>query len=453
MDEPPDRRFATASALLSASLGLDLWTWLELGAVLACLLAILFTSLAEAAMLAVDKVRVRARVERGDHRARLVDRLTEDPRRLLATLVITMNVCIIAASGLATLLTVRLLGHEWVPLVSAGMIALIVVFCELTPKVYGRLQAERVAFALAPSVGALHALLSPLAAGLHALGHLVVRVFYLPLLGGRIIPTGPQFTEEEIKELVATGQEAGELEPEEREMIHSAITFADKIAREVMAPRTDMVCLEKGTTLEEAAEVSLRTGYSRLPVYEEDLDHIIGILYVRDLLDRLCRNEKDRPVETLVRPALVVPESKHIDELLSTMQAHRVHMAIVIDEYGGTAGLVTIEDLLEEIVGEIQDEYDVEEEPIVELADGSMRVDARLPIEEVGERLGVAFPPGDFDSLGGFILAELGRLPEPQESFRWGNLEFLIERMNGQRIQTVRIRVEPRSEEEAGSEE
>jgi CBS domain containing-hemolysin-like protein len=415
-----------------------------------CLLVLAVISMAEAALVSVNKVRLRHLAETGNLHARLVDRLTDDRHILLTALVITINACLLAASAFITRITIRLVGEHWVPLVSLAMILIILAFFEVTPKAIGLRHAERLAFFFARPVIILIWLLSPFIWLLTKLGRALIRALLVPLFGGQVEATGHPFTEEEIKQLISVGQEEGELEEEEKQMLHSAIEFADKVAREVMVPRPDMVCLPEDATVSEAVEVGMESGFSRIPVYRRDLDHIVGILYMRDLLPWLIENATETKISALMRPPYRVPESKRIDDLLREMQGRRVHIAIVMDEYGGVAGLVSIEDLLEEIVGEIRDEYDSsEEEPLRMLDDNTAIALARISPDDIAKKFFVPLPEGEFDTLGGFLTEQLGRIPEVGEEIEYGPLLFVIEKVGEQRIETVRI---TRREEQAEDE-
>ena len=237
------------------------------------------------------------------------------------------------------------------------------------------------------------------------------------------------------------------IEEDERELIHSIFEFGDTVVREVMVPRTDMTVVKADAPLTQALDTITKAGYSRIPIYEGDTDNIVGVLYAKDLLKRSLASDHATRVAELGRPPLFVPEQKKVSDLLREMQQQRVHMAIVVDEYGGTAGLVTIEDLIEEIVGEIVDEYD-QEEPLVEPLEGdSIRVSARLPIDEVNELLGADLPHDEWDTVGGLVFGLTGRVPSPGERIGYDSLEFQTERVSGRRIQKVVIRKVP---EEAG---
>ncbi len=429
--------------------------------ILVCLVLLAFSSLSEAVLMRMDAARVRRLIDEQRRGARSLALLAAQRQEVLTTLVVVINLAVIIASAYATEITIGLSGGStrWVPYSSAGMIAAILVLCEATPKTFGLRRAESIALVVAPPLRAVHALVRPLGRVLHALAMGFIRLVLVPVIGGDSIPQAPLFSDEEVLEIVSESEAAGGIEEDEKEMIHGVMEFSDKVVREVMTPRTDMVCLPADAPLSEAARVCQETGYSRLPVYEETLDHIVGIVYAKDMVFALQANGGDavkRPVSEIARrPPPVVPESKKLDELLTLMQRNRLHMAVVIDEYGGTAGLVTIEDLLEEIFGEIQDEYDLEADSIQEIGDGMWMMDARVSVGEVEETTGVALPEGEFDSIGGFILDQLGRLPVVGEKVEWQNLEFTVEAISEHRIRRVQVvrRPEEADDEEANGEE
>ncbi len=266
-------------------------------------------------------------------------------------------------------------------------------------------------------------------------------------LGG----TAPQpgvVTEEQIRALVETGQAQGVLERKEQEMISSIFELGEKTAQEVMVPRTDIVGLDVETTAHELLERITTVGHSRIPVYQDSTDNIIGILYVKDVFRRIARGDRQLELRQVLRPAVFVPETKKVDALLREMQRDKVHIAIVVDEYGGTAGLVTIEDLVEEIVGEIRDEYDVEHELVLPVSESEALMDARVPFEEVRETFDLEVEPTEaYDTLGGFITAQLGRFPRQGESFEAVGARFVVESVEGKRIRRVRVtRLQPTAE-------
>ncbi|OGO09134.1 MAG: hypothetical protein A2Z66_01755 [Chloroflexi bacterium RBG_13_66_10] len=246
-------------------------------------------------------------------------------------------------------------------------------------------------------------------------------------------------TEEAIMTLVDAGEEGGAIEEEEKAMIYSLFRLSDTLARELMIPRMDILAFDSATRLEDAADGLLKAGHSRAPVYSGTIDNVVGLLYAKDLLASLRGDPQGKTVKDLLREAYFVPEAKKVDDLLEEMQARRVHMAIVVDEYGGTAGLVTIEDIVEEIVGEIHDEYDATEEPLFQRhPDGSTTFSGRIALDEVEEILGVELPEGDSDSLGGLVYNRLGRVPAAGEAVETGGLRLVVEQVSGRRIRKVR---------------
>jgi CBS domain containing-hemolysin-like protein len=228
------------------------------------------------------------------------------------------------------------------------------------------------------------------------------------------------------------------LEPEQREMIRGVVEFGETTVKEVMVPRIDVNVLPKDAPAEEILERIISSDHTRFPVYDDRIDNIIGILYVKDVLRCLVKNEPFA-VENLVRPAFFVPESKHIDDLLREFRKKRVHIAVVVDEYGGVSGIVCMEDILEEIIGDIQDEFDNEQEDVIAAADGSYLCDARVNLEDLAEKTGLRFPTDDFDTLGGFVFNLFGKIPEQDEHIVWKNITFLVTAVEGHRIKTVRI--------------
>ncbi|MDR0637798.1 MAG: hemolysin family protein [Spirochaetaceae bacterium] len=234
------------------------------------------------------------------------------------------------------------------------------------------------------------------------------------------------------------------LEPDQREMIRGVVEFGDTTVKEVMVPRIDVNVLSKDAPREEILERIIASDHTRFPVYDDSIDNIIGILYVKDVLRCLVKAQPFA-VETLVRPAFFVPESKHIDDLLREFRKKRVHIAIVVDEYGGVSGIVCMEDILEEIIGDIQDEFDNEQEDVVQTGDGAFLCDARVNLEDLAEKTGLRLPIDDFDTLGGFVFNLFGKIPEQNEQIAWKNITFLVTAVEGHRIKTVQITAGPRS--------
>jgi putative hemolysin len=251
---------------------------------------------------------------------------------------------------------------------------------------------------------------------------------------------GLPLSEEELKVLLEVGEEKGALEEEEKEMIRSIFEFGKIQAREIMVPRIDMVCVEKNTSIEELVDIIKKKGHTRIPLYEEKVDNILGIVYAKDLLPHLQTKPVKVELTSLARPAYFVPESKLIDELLKEFQQEKIHMAIVVDEYGGTAGLITLENIIEEIVGEIQDEYDTEPLLYRKIDDNTLLVNAKIDMDELNKLLDVPLPTGEnYESLGGFIFNLTGYVPEEKEVLKYNDYSFVIEKIERNRIIQVRI--------------
>jgi putative hemolysin len=343
--------------------------------------------------------------------------------------------------GAGLLLAVFLPG-EWTvssALVEVGilLVAVVVAFwLEWVMEVVISRHPEAWAMRLAPYVRSLTVALSPL---------LVLPLAIGRRRGGGLEPVG-MVTEEELKSMVDAGHEGGVLQGDERQMIYSIFELGDTLVREIMLPRIYINALEVSTPLPEAVDALVKYGHSRLPVYEETVDHIQGILYAKDLLKVWRQAEHASSLKSLLRPAIFVPEAKKVDELLEEMQAGHVHMAMVVDEYGGIAGLVTLEDIFEEIVGEIQDEYDQSEEaPYVQVGDGEYVFLGRVDLRDFNEVMGSQLPTEETETLGGFIYEQVGRVPASGESLQVGDISLTIEQVTGRRIRKVRAKKQPQA--------
>jgi putative hemolysin len=404
---------------------------------------VLLSATLSAAFSAVRNARkqhLREMASDGRRRAARALALGEEATRLLSlwqvtTVLLHFAAAAIILSGAQQLLHALSLSgalHVTITLLFLLVGALIMlIFGELIPSALAAQRAEQNALRWAPLVMLLMRLLTPLSALVRAVSSL-----FTASAGA----SSAYITEEEIKTLVDAGSEEGVIEDEEKEMIYSVLQFNDKVVRELMVPRIDIVGLSAESTLEKALQVAVAEGHSRIPVYEGTIDHIIGVLYAKDLLTRLDEANRQRQVREIMRPAYFVPESKRASELLEELQRQKVHMAIVIDEYGGTAGLITIEDLLEEIVGEIQDEYDPEEEAeYQQISADEYRFDAGIHLVEVNELLDVELSTEESDTLGGYIFSVLGKVPQVGESFERDGLRFTVESLDGRRIEWVRV--------------
>ncbi len=400
--------------------------------------------MAETAITRIGRARahVLSQVETRKGAQRLLQ-IVENPAPYMNVVLLLMLLAHVTATALAVGLAIRQFDRLGQLVAAVVMTIVIFVFAEIAPKTYTIQHTERTALFMARPVHFVGTLLSPVGKLLILLGNAVM--FVLP---GRAMPQGPFVTEDEIRHLVNVAEEEEEIEEEERELIHSVFEFGDTVVREVMVPRPDMVVIKADAFLDEALGTITEAGYSRIPIFEGDTDNIIGVLYAKDLLKHSQAQKGVAKASSLGRAPLFVPEQKKVAELLREMQQQRIHMAIVVDEYGGTAGLVTIEDLVEEIVGEIVDEYD-REEPLVEPIDeDTIRVDAKMPIDEVNELLGADLPHEEWDTVGGLVFGLTGRVPTAGETVRYDSLEFLTERVSGRRVQKVVISKVAESETE-----
>ena len=392
----------------------------------------------ETAFTRMNRIRALALEEEGRKGASKLARMLEHPER---TLNVVLLLVLISQLTSATLIGV-LLGRSFGPYgVLVGVVLQIVVFFvigEVAPKTFAIQQTDRAALGVSGFLWLITNFppLRVLSRGLIGLAN--------SILPGKGLKEGPFVTEGEIRALADVAADEEIIETEERRLIHSIFEFGDTVVREVMQPRPDMIAIEADESIETAIEPAIEGGYSRIPCYEDSTDNIVGLVFLKDLV-RLARSgEEGKSVRDALRSAVFVPEQKRVAELLREMQTEQFHMAVVVDEYGGTAGLVTLEDLLEEIVGEIADEYDVETPGVEHLADGSLRVPGRTPIDEVSEELGIELPDTEWDTVGGLVFNLLGHVPEEGEPVRFQGLELVTERVQGRRIVSVRIRtVEP----------
>ena len=386
----------------------------------------------DAALQRVSKARVDELRREGVKRAARLEGILDDRARLIALLLLLRIVCEMVAAALVAVALYTVWGGSWkTVLVAAGVMTVVsYVVVGVGPRTLGRQHAYGVALRTAGLLRWLGQVLGPVATLLIVIGNAITP--------GRGYRDGPFSTEIELRELVDLAEERGVVESGERNMIHSVFELGDTIAREVMVPRTDVVWIERGKTVRQALALALRSGFSRIPVIGDNVDDVVGVVYLKDLVRRSqnAHDARNGPkVEELMRPPTFVPESKPVDELLRDMQAQRIHIAIVVDEYGGFAGLVTIEDILEEIVGEIADEHDAfQRPPVEELPDGSMRVTARLPVEDLAELFSVELPEDDdVETVGGLLARELGRVPIEGSAAEVGGLRLVAETTGGRR--------------------
>ena len=413
-------------------------TGLLIGAGLLVVLAGLFAG-AEAALSRVSRGAAADLAREGRRGAQKLLVVLEDPARYLNVLTLLRVTAELVATVFFTVAMLDMFDERWEAILVASVTMVVVSYVAIgvSPRTLGRQHAPRVSLAAARFVQPLARVLGPLPQLLILIGN--------ALTPGKGFSEGPFASEAELRELVDLAEENQLIEDRERVMIHSVFELGDTIVREVMVPRTDVVFIERTKTLRQAMSLALRSGFSRIPVIGEGSDDVLGVAYLKDIVRRTYVHREGESVETVdsvMRPAVFVPESKPVDELLREMQAQQTHIAIVVDEYGGTAGLVTIEDVLEEIVGEITDEYDVETSLVEPLPDGTLRVSTRLHLDELSERLGVQLEDEDVDTVGGLLAKHLGRVPIPGAQVWLSGLELTAETTQGRRnrIGTVLVR-------------
>ncbi|HJR37134.1 MAG TPA: hemolysin family protein [Nocardioidaceae bacterium] len=421
--------------------------WLLIMAAVLVVIAGLFSS-AEAAFSSFSKARAEEIAAEGKSGSARLLAIVEDPARYVNTALFLRLLCEVGAIVLVAVVMTDLIvsrdpvseevvGRWWaVAATILVMVSVSFVVIGVAPRTIGRQHSERVALVSAGVLIGFTKVLGPIAQLLILVGNAITP--------GRGFSEGPFASEAELRELVDLAESSNVIESGERAMIHSVFELGDTIVREVMVPRTDVVFIERSKTLRQAMSLALRSGFSRIPVVGENLDDIVGFAYLKDITKRVFDRheaESTERIESVMRPVLYVPDSKPVDELLREMQAKRKHVAVVVDEYGGTAGLVTIEDVLEEIVGEITDEYDEAQVDVEQLASGSTRVSSRYPVDDLEEVCGVAIEDDDVDTVGGLMAKHLGRVPIPGSVVEAHGLRFEAEAPSGRRnrIGTVLI--------------
>ncbi|HEX4207269.1 MAG TPA: hemolysin family protein [Ktedonobacteraceae bacterium] len=414
----------------------DANAWIQLTILVVALILCALASAAETALTSISRIKLKNMVEEGDQRAVQIEHLLAEPNTFLTTILVVNSVALIVASGMATVLALRF-SETWGELASIIVISLVVLIaCEISPKTAAVQNPLRWALFIVGPVRAAAWLLHPIVWCLNG-----VTAFFVRLMGGRIRHRGPFVTEEELRLLVTAGEEEGVLEQEETQMINSIFEFADTTVREVMVPRIDMITLSSEATVNNAVDLALEGGFSRIPVYEESVgvDEVIGVLYTKDMLKQLREGHHLVPVRDLVRPAYYVPETKKLDGLLREIRQNRVHMVIAVDEYGSVAGLVTIEDLVEEIVGDIQDEYDHEEKLYEQVSMHQFIFDAKVSIYDFNELMDMHLDDSDYETLGGFVYAQLDKIPNANDTITFENHTFTVLATRGRRITKIRV--------------
>jgi putative hemolysin len=394
-----------------------------------------FFSASETALTAFNRSKLKAIAEKNQRKADLLKGWLKKPNEILTALLIGNNIVNILASSIATMVAISILGNNSraIAISTGAMTILLLIFGEITPKVVAKAYSTHISNAVIKLVYMLSKLFLPISKILMVVSKLIARIF-----GVKIDEIAFLITEEEIKSVVSVGEEEGVIEEEEKKMIHSIFEFTDTTVKEIMIPRTTVFAVEASKTLEEIWDVITGNGYSRIPVYEEGIDNIIGVFYIKDIFNVIRDGKLNMQVKSFIREAYFVPETKALVEMLEEFKKKHIHMAIVLDEYGGTSGIITIEDLIEEIVGDINDEFDIEhDEEIKKVADNKYIIDAMLDVEFLNEELSIDLPVSeDYDSLGGYIYSVLGRVPLEKDTITHdnGKVEIRVLEVDNRRI-------------------
>ena len=407
---------------------------LQIGLLVVLLLGSGFFSASETSLMSLSKIRIRYMEDEGVKGAKLVGSLIEKSSYLLSSILVGNNIVNIAATSVSTSLFINIFGDGGVAIATAVMTVLVLVFGEITPKTIAANSPEKVAVVVSKPISIIMKITKPIVWVFNLLTGIIFKIMGIDNDGVK-----PFITEEELKAMVNVSHEEGVLEMEEREIINNVFQFGDMQAKEAMIQRLDMVAIDIEDSYDEIIELFKSEKLSRLPVYQESIDDIVGILNIKDIIFLSDEEIENFDIKDYVREAFFTYEFKKITQLLEEMKKEKTQMAIVVDEYGGTAGLLTIEDLVEVIVGDIDDEYDEEEEEIVKINDNEYLVEGSTKISDVNEQLGINLESEEFDSIGGFIIGYLKRIPEENEIIEVEDVKFKVESIDKNRINKIRI--------------
>ena len=407
---------------------------LQIGLLVVLLLGSGFFSASETSLMSLSKIRIRYMEDEGVKGAKLVGSLIEKSSDLLSSILVGNNIVNIAATSVSTSLFINIFGDGGVAIATAVMTVLVLVFGEITPKTIAANSPEKVAVVVSKPISIIMKITKPIVWIFNLLTGIIFKIMGIDNDGVK-----PFITEEELKAMVNVSHEEGVLEMEEREIINNVFQFGDMQAKEAMIQRLDMVAIDIEDSYDEIIELFKSEKLSRLPVYQESIDDIVGILNIKDIIFLSDEEIENFDIKDYVREAFFTYEFKKITQLLEEMKKEKTQMAIVVDEYGGTAGLLTIEDLVEVIVGDIDDEYDEEEEEIVKINDNEYLVEGSTKTSDVNEQLGINLESEEFDSIGGFIIGYLKRIPEENEIIEVEDVKFKVESIDKNRINKIRI--------------
>ena len=403
-----------------------------------------FFSCSETALTTVNKIRIRSLAEDGYKPAKVVLKVIDNPAKMLSAILIGNNIVNLSASSLATTLAMDIYGKQWVGVATGILTLLILVFGEITPKTMATISAEKISFVSAKVILPMMTILTPV---IYIVNKLSMGVLFLL----RVDPNKKQeaITEDELRTLVEVSHEEGVIETEEKKMINNVFDFGDSVAKDVMVPRIDMTFVDVNATFDEIMEIFRQEKYTRYPVYEETTDYVIGILNVKDLFAVDDESSEEFSIRKFLREPLYTHEFKKTAELMLEMRKAQNNIVIVLDEYGATAGLITLEDMLEEIVGEIRDEYDEDEEQsLVAISESEYMIEGSMKLDDLNDRLGLELKSEDYDSIGGLMIGLLDHLPDEGESVDYENLHMAVEKIDKNRIDRVHLWIHPKEEKE-----
>jgi len=408
-------------------------SWLLL-AFLVCVALSAFFSSAESAFISLPKLRIRYLVESGVKGAEKLAKFAEKPERFLATVLLGNNLVNIAAATLGTIMAVSVFGFPWGPIIATvGVTALVLVFGEVIPKTFAVHHSQRLSLIYANPLKIIELCFYPFILALERIGLSLTKIVTVSEEDKKLVSEG------EIRSAINVGESEGVVEQDEAEMLHKVFEFTDRPVSKIMVPRTEITWVSQGTKLSDFLNLYTQGRYSRFPVYKDNTDNVVGILHAKDVLMKLTDgpDSKDSVIDDLVRPTYFVPEGKRLGELLAEMRDGGHHAAIVVDEFGGISGMVTLGQLTEEIVGDIHDELTDQEKDFIVTGDSTFQLDGGFRIEEANEELELNLPSGDYETVAGFILSHLGRIPKQGEHFKYQNLKFVITEMRGMKIEKV----------------
>lgn len=392
-----------------------------------------FFSSTETALTTVNKIRVRNLAEAGDRRAEYVLKVIEDPNKMLSAILIGNNVVNLYASSLSTVLATRIWGNKIVGIATGVLTLLILIFGEIAPKTVANIQAEQIALRFAKSIYYIMTVMTPVIFVVNHLAFLVMKLLRVDLKD-----KGESITEDELRTIVEVSHEEGVIESDEKKMINNVFDFGDAVARDIMLPKVNMTFVDVNATYDELMEVFRSEKYTRYPVYEDTTDNVIGVLNIKDVF--LKGGEKDFSVRKYLRKTLYTYEFKKVSELMREMRKAAISIVIVLDEYGSTVGLITLEDMLEEIVGDIRDEYDADEEKsILRIAPREYMVDGSVKLDDLDERLGLELKSEEYDSVGGLVIGLLNHLPEEKEEVVVENVRLVVDCVDKNRIDKIHL--------------